>query len=93
MDGRPTPLGVNTRYESHIFANNLVIMFLQVRQRGRVLQQRDLAQKIVTGIYEVDFAKERHQRLIKEAADEKQAIIDNKLKPKGHALMSKGSSK
>lgn len=56
---------------------------------SRVKYQRELAQKIVTAIGEVDFAKERYKWMQQEEADERKAIIDGKLKPKGEALLKK----
>lgn len=53
------------------------------------MKQREYAQKIVTGIAEVDFAKERLKTLKNDKAVERKAIIDNKLKPKGHILLKK----
>lgn len=55
----------------------------------RVMQQRDLAQKIVTGTYEIDYAIKRHQRLKDEEVKAKQDIMDGKLKPKGHFMLKK----
>jgi len=59
------------------------------RQMQRVLLQRELAQKIVTGSWEIDYAIERHKKLKDEEANAKQKIIDSKLKPKGNLLLKK----
>lgn len=72
----------------HTISNNLLLFHVQVRHRRRVDEQREMAQKIVTGCQEVDFAKERYQRLNAEHAAKRQQIIDNKLKPKGHLLLT-----
>lgn len=37
----------------------------------------------------MDFAVERHSRKIREEAEKRQAILDSKLKPKGHLLLQK----
>ncbi|XP_058833748.1 large ribosomal subunit protein mL52 [Topomyia yanbarensis] len=63
------------------------IVPLGANQKKRILQQRELATKIVTLSKEMDFALERYNRLQKKQQFEKQAIIDNKLKPKGHLLL------
>lgn len=55
----------------------------------RVMLQRDLAQKIVTGTFEIDYAIKRHQRLKDEEVKAKQDIMDGKLKPKGHFMLRK----
>lgn len=51
--------------------------------------QREIAQKIVTGSWEIDYAIDRHKRIEDQAMKEKEAIINNKLKPKGHLLLKK----
>lgn len=61
----------------------------QSRQKGRVMQQRELAKKIVEQIKEVDFAKQHHQQRLRAAEEEKQNILDSKLKPKGRLLEKK----
>lgn len=61
----------------------------QARALTRVKRQREYAQKIVTAINEVDFAKVRYKRLTKEKSDERQSIIDGKFKPKGSKLLEK----
>lgn len=38
---------------------------------------------------ELDFAKDRHQSILREQSERKQAILDAKLKPKGHLLLKK----
>lgn len=62
---------------------------IQVRQKGRLDRQRVLAQKIVSQIKEVDFAKRLHQENLAATERERQSIIDNKLKPKGNLLLKK----
>uniref|UniRef100_A0A1Q3FBP3 Large ribosomal subunit protein mL52 n=1 Tax=Culex tarsalis TaxID=7177 RepID=A0A1Q3FBP3_CULTA len=58
-------------------------------QKKRLLQQRELAQKIVTMSGEMDFAVDRYNRIQDEKARERQALLDSKLKPKGHRLLTK----
>lgn len=48
--------------------------------------QRELAEKIVTGCKEIDFAVERYKKLQEEEQRREQSIHENKLKPKGHLL-------
>jgi len=38
---------------------------------------------------ELEFAKQRHERLKANAESEKQRLIRSKLKPKGHFLLKK----
>lgn len=61
----------------------------QTRQKGRLDQQREIARKIVQGIQEVDFAKEFYQQKLDTVENERQNILDNKLKPKGRLLAKK----
>lgn len=87
MDGRPTPLGVK------IIAILLYWVFLiaffvsQSRQKRRLLKQRELAATIVQMSAELDFAKQRHQTILREKEEKRERIIQNKLKPKGHLLL------
>lgn len=55
----------------------------------RVLFQRELAEKIVTGSWEIDHAIKRHKDIKDKEAKARQGIFDNKLKPKGHLLLKK----
>lgn len=54
-----------------------------------MLQQRQLASKIVELCSELDFAKERHSYLEAAKEDERQSILANRLKTKGAALIQK----
>lgn len=55
----------------------------------RVLHQRELAQKMVTGSWEIDYAIDRHKKLQEKEVKDKQDILDKKLKPKGYRLLKK----
>lgn len=54
-----------------------------------MLKHQEYASKIVTLCSELDFAKQRHQNMLKAKEDERKAIISNRLKPKGKALLKK----
>ncbi|XP_064544166.1 large ribosomal subunit protein mL52 [Drosophila montana] len=58
-------------------------------QKKRLTKQQEIAAKIVELSSELDFAKQRHERLKMQAQAEKQRIMQNKLKPKGHLLLKK----
>lgn len=58
-----------------------------VRQKKRLIKQKELAEAIITLTKEVDFAVERHARLQKEEEDRRKEIIGSKLKPKGLTLL------
>lgn len=64
-------------------------MILQVRMKCRVEAQRELAKKIIQGIREVDSAKMAHQQRLQATEEERQSILDSKLKPKGKFLTKK----
>lgn len=55
----------------------------------RVMFQRELAQKILKGAQEIDYAIARHKKLEENKFKETQDILDRKLKPKGHLLLKK----
>ncbi|SPP73570.1 39S ribosomal protein L52, mitochondrial isoform X1 [Drosophila guanche] len=56
-------------------------------QKKRLLKQQEIATKIVELSGELEFAKQRYERNKVAAATEKQRIIENKLKPKGHLML------
>lgn len=56
---------------------------------NRVENQRELARKIIQGIREVDKAKVDYQQKLKGIEEEKQSILNSKLKPKGKLLAKK----
>ncbi|KYN34415.1 39S ribosomal protein L52, mitochondrial, partial [Trachymyrmex septentrionalis] len=62
---------------------------LGVRQKARLDKQRGYAiyAKIVKLVREVDFAVERHARIQEKKKEERQEILNNKLKPKGDLLL------
>lgn len=47
----------------------------------------DPQERVLQLIGEVDYAVERHARMLKEEKEKKQQILDSKLKPKGTALI------
>jgi len=52
-----------------------------------------LQEKILQCVKEMDFAVERHQRLQREAEEQKQSILNGKLKAKGHLLLKNPTNK
>lgn len=58
-------------------------------QKKRLIKQQEIAAKIVELSGELEFAKQRHEKLKSEAQAEKQRILQNKLKPKGQLLLKK----
>ncbi|CAG2062818.1 unnamed protein product [Timema podura] len=64
---------------------------LGVGQQARLLKQREFAKTVVKFCKEMDFAVERHNRLQKEEEQNRQRILDSKLKPKGKQWLETGS--
>ncbi|KAL0102355.1 hypothetical protein PUN28_018700 [Cardiocondyla obscurior] len=60
---------------------------LGVRQKFRLEKQRGYAERIVKLVKEIDFAVERHAKLKEQEKQERQQILDSKLKPKGDVLL------
>lgn len=60
---------------------------LGMKQKRRMIKQRDIATRIIQLSNEIDFAVERHQYNLKAQEDLRTKIIQNKLKPKGHLLL------
>ncbi|XP_014365029.2 39S ribosomal protein L52, mitochondrial [Papilio machaon] len=59
------------------------------KQKLRMLKQRDFASRIVELSSELDFAKTRHQKMLEAKEEERNTILNNRLKPKGKALLNK----
>ncbi|XP_055608196.1 39S ribosomal protein L52, mitochondrial [Uranotaenia lowii] len=60
---------------------------LGANQTKRMIQQRNLAQKIVVMSSEMDFALQRYNHLKENQLNNKRNIVSQKLKPKGHLLL------
>ncbi|XP_063382296.1 large ribosomal subunit protein mL52 [Cydia fagiglandana] len=56
------------------------------KQKLRMEKQQDYASRIVQLSSELDFAKERYQNIQKAKEEERQRILNNRLKPKGESL-------
>ncbi|CAH1638527.1 unnamed protein product [Spodoptera littoralis] len=62
---------------------------LLIKQKKRMLRQREFASKIVEMCSELDFAKERYNYIEASKEQERQNVIANRLKTKGNALKKK----
>ncbi|XP_055304182.1 39S ribosomal protein L52, mitochondrial [Sitodiplosis mosellana] len=62
---------------------------LGIRQKARLDRQRELAAKIVKNIKELDDAKQMYQQKLVATEEERKAILESKLKPKGRFLAKK----
>ncbi|XP_047534442.1 39S ribosomal protein L52, mitochondrial [Vanessa atalanta] len=83
-----TAEGILTDGQDYTFLDGRPTPLLQ-KQKKRMLKHQEYASQIVSMCSEVDFAKQRHQNAIRAKEEERQAIISNRLKPKGKALWKK----
>ncbi|GLV34854.1 mitochondrial ribosomal protein L52 [Carabus blaptoides fortunei] len=60
---------------------------LGMRQKKRMLKQKEIAQTILTLSKEIDFAVKRHEDMVTTEKENAEKILANKLKPKGHLLL------
>ncbi|KAM3955853.1 mitochondrial ribosomal protein L52 isoform 2-T2 [Aphomia sociella] len=88
LSGNRTAEGILTDGPDYTFLDGRPTPLLH-KQKLRMLKQREYAAQIVEMCSELDFAKERHQNILKAEAEEKQKYIDSRLKPKGKALSKK----
>ncbi|XP_013112560.2 large ribosomal subunit protein mL52 [Stomoxys calcitrans] len=58
-------------------------------QRKRIVKQQEIAAKIVTLNKELDMAKQRFQHLKQKEQEDRQKVMQAKLKPKGKLLLTK----
>lgn len=68
---------------------NLILLTFQSHQHNRMLEQEEMAKKMVEGIKEIDFAKDRYQKKLDRKLGRKKYLIENKLKDKGSKLLEK----
>lgn len=61
--------------------------------RKRLQKQRKLAKKMIEGLYEIDYAQKRYERLQMKSNEMKKQIMDNKLKMKGYELLKEWSQR
>ncbi|XP_045451048.1 39S ribosomal protein L52, mitochondrial isoform X2 [Melitaea cinxia] len=88
LSANRTAEGILTDGPDYTFLDGRPTPLLQ-KQKKRMLKHQEYASKIVTLCSELDFAKQRHQNMLKAKEDERKAIISNRLKPKGKALLKK----
>ncbi|XP_047351061.1 39S ribosomal protein L52, mitochondrial [Vespa velutina] len=60
---------------------------LGTNQKRRIIKQQEYTKRIHKLVKEIDNAVERHVKLQEIKAQEKQRILDSKLKPKGDLLL------
>nr|XP_033324000.1 39S ribosomal protein L52, mitochondrial [Megalopta genalis] len=57
-------------------------------QLKRILKHQNYMKRVEKLVGEVDYAVERHSKLLKEKEERKQEILNRKLKPKGQLLLT-----
>lgn len=60
---------------------------LGMRQKRRLIKQREIATRIIQLSKEIDYAVERHKNHLEKQEEYKKNILENKLQPKGHLLL------
>ncbi|XP_013136457.1 PREDICTED: 39S ribosomal protein L52, mitochondrial [Papilio polytes] len=80
--------GILTDGPDYTFLDGIPTPLLH-KQKLRMLKQRDFASRIVELSSELDFAKTRQQKMLEAKEEERKAILSNRLKPKGKALLNK----
>ncbi|CAL7948287.1 unnamed protein product [Xylocopa violacea] len=81
----PNSRGPLLNLSDYSYKDNRPIAF-SARQFNRIKKHQEFMMQIVKLAGEVDYAVERHARLIKEQEEKKKQILDSKLKPKGQKL-------
>lgn len=92
MDGRPAPLGVIEMMRSGWGFGRWFLTILvpfKANQMQRLMKQREWAGKIVSQLGELDFAKQRHAKMVQAKEEERSAILNSNLKEKGAKLLKK----
>ncbi|XP_015189020.1 PREDICTED: 39S ribosomal protein L52, mitochondrial [Polistes dominula] len=85
----PNAFGPLTNKPDYTFLDGRPTPF-GVKQKARMIKQKEFAKKIHKLVGEIDYAVERHKRLQQEKEEEQQQILANKLKPKGNLLLKAG---
>jgi len=91
-DGRPTPLGIRQKArldKQRGYAVCKTNGLLFTMKSCTILYSIDFQAKIIKLVGEIDYAVERHARLQEKEKEERQKILNNKLKPKGNLLLQK----
>jgi len=84
----PNTFGLLTNLPDYTFKDGRPTP-LGIRQKARLDKQRNYAARIIKLVGEIDYAVERHAKLQEKEKQERQQILDNKLKPKGDLLLQK----
>ncbi|CAH0547188.1 unnamed protein product [Brassicogethes aeneus] len=82
----PNACGVLTDGPDYTFLDGRLTPY-GVRQKQRIIKQKEIAKQIIKLTGEVDFAVDRHKHLQMEEVKRKEQILNGKLKPKGVKLL------
>lgn len=64
-----------------------ILCLFQSNQKRRLIKQQEITAKIVTLSKELDMGKQRYQQLQQKQQEERQKVMQAKLKPKGKLLL------
>ncbi|XP_033196790.1 mitochondrial ribosomal protein L52 isoform X1 [Bombus vancouverensis nearcticus] len=78
----PNTTGPLVTLSDYSFKDNKPVPYAS-RQLKRIQKHQEYMRKIIKLVGEIDFAVERHSRLLKEKEEQEQKILDSQLKPKG----------
>ncbi|KOX73981.1 39S ribosomal protein L52, mitochondrial [Melipona quadrifasciata] len=78
----PNSTGLLVTLSDYSFKNNKPVAYGS-RQLKRIQKHQDYMRKIIQLVEQVDYAVERHAKLMKEKEEQKQKFLDSQLKPKG----------
>lgn len=87
LTGNPNSAGVLTDSPDFSYLDGRLTP-LGPGQKKRLDRNEQAKQQIILLAGEIDFAIERYNKMQKAEQDRKQGLLDNKLKPKGEALIS-----
>ncbi|CAK1544882.1 unnamed protein product [Leptosia nina] len=88
LSANRTAEGILTDGPDYTFLDGRPTPLLQ-KQKLRMLRQQDYASKIVQLSSELDFVKQRYQDNLQKQREERDAVIQNRLKPKGKQMKRK----
>ncbi|KAF3422018.1 hypothetical protein E2986_09299 [Frieseomelitta varia] len=78
----PNSTGPLVTLSDYSFKDNKPVAYGS-RQLKRIQKHQDYMRKIIQLVEQVDYAVERHAKLMKEKEEQKQKFLDSQLKPKG----------
>ncbi|XP_053972768.1 39S ribosomal protein L52, mitochondrial [Hylaeus volcanicus] len=88
LSPNPNKNGPLVNLPDYSFRDNRPVPYGQ-NQFKRFQKQQEHAKRIVQLVGEIDYAVEKHAKMIKQREETVQKILNSKLKPKGQELVNK----